>query len=66
MGLFPQSVESYDLICILYGSQVPFVLRPKNGHYQLIGECYVHGKMDGEVIQDIKYCRFHEEYFDIR
>jgi hypothetical protein len=43
-------------ICILYGCSVPVVLRPiRNSescnefYYELIGECYVHGMMDGEA-----------------
>jgi hypothetical protein len=42
-----------DLICILFGSDMPVVLRknPEN-HYVFIGLCYVHGIMDGEAIND--------------
>jgi hypothetical protein len=38
-----------DQIVILSGSQLPFVIRPTNGHYTLIRTCYVHGIIDGEV-----------------
>ncbi|QIX02028.1 hypothetical protein AMS68_007545 [Peltaster fructicola] len=44
-----------DLLCILYGCSVPVVLRPYQNRtietfYQLIGEAYVYGIMDGEAI----------------
>jgi hypothetical protein len=40
-----------DIVCILFGAGVPFILRPEDDHYLLVGECYVHGIMDGEAIK---------------
>ena len=37
---------------ILYGWKTPFVLRPVSEGYLLIGECYVHGLMHGEAIEN--------------
>jgi hypothetical protein len=41
-----------DIVCVLYGSDVPFVLRQvgNKGEYKLIGECYVAGIMHGEAL----------------
>jgi hypothetical protein len=55
MGLIPQFAKVGDMVCVLYGCSVPVVLRKHpcdlSGHYwQLIGEAYVHGFMDGEGI----------------
>jgi hypothetical protein len=57
-GLAPSAAEVGDHICILYGCSVPVVLRPTVGTdervtYQLIGECYVHGMMDGEAVEGV-------------
>ncbi len=55
LGLAPAEAKKRDLICILYGCSVPVVLRRhcdyKTGQefFQFIGECYVHGLMDGEA-----------------
>lgn len=42
-----------DRICVLGGGEVPFVIRPTSGDakgiYQLVGECYLDGMMDGEA-----------------
>jgi hypothetical protein len=51
MGLAPITTRAGDAVCILFGGQVPFILRERDdfGH-SMIGECYVHGIMDGEAI----------------
>ena len=50
--LGPRSCEAGDLVCILHGCSVPVLLRRNGdlGNYTFIGECYVHGMMDGEAI----------------
>ena len=53
LGLAPEKTKKRDLICILYGCSVPVVLRKHHAgksdeHYTFIGECYVHGIMEGE------------------
>jgi hypothetical protein len=60
VGLVPTQAQVDDLVCIVAGADVPFVFRklPDGGQkqqqqqqcYQLIGEAYVHGIMDGEFV----------------
>ena len=58
------TAEAGDLIVVLYGANIPFLLRPieplvghhENGdhsseRYHLIGECFVEGFMDGEAFR---------------
>lgn len=40
-----------DLICILFGAEVLFVLCKRSSHSILIGEAYVHGAMNGELME---------------
>ena len=47
--LGPAIMEEGDLICTLNGGKLPFCLRPWNGQFLLVGECYVHGLVAGEV-----------------
>lgn len=56
LGIAPSNAQQGDLICIIFGCSVPVVLRKVvsdemtgEHHYQLIGDCYVHGMMDGEA-----------------
>jgi hypothetical protein len=49
LGLGPTSITSGDVIVVLFGGKVPFVLRNVTGdQWRLIGECYVEGFMQGE------------------
>ncbi|KAI0809957.1 HET-domain-containing protein [Xylaria sp. FL0064] len=42
-----------DSIFIIMGANVPFVVRPVgDGTYKLIGECYIHGIMYGEALEE--------------
>jgi hypothetical protein len=53
LGLGPQSAEVGDEVWLVDGAQVPFILRPVAGKEQtftLVGETYVHGFMNGEML----------------
>jgi len=39
-----------DTICIIPGCSVPLVVRPLGDRWQVIGEAYVQGRMDGEAL----------------
>jgi hypothetical protein len=55
--LGPEYVKRGDFIALIKGTQVPFILRRQNdGQYQLIGEAYVDGIMDGEAMENSKWC----------
>jgi hypothetical protein len=51
LGLIPFETERDDLVCVLLGGEMPFILRPEGSYYTLVGECYVHGIMDEEVLE---------------
>jgi hypothetical protein len=60
LGLGPEGLRIGDHVFILSGSNVPFALRAldkkKTGEfqtqYQLVGDCYVHGIMNGEMYEN--------------
>ena len=54
LALVPQCVREGDQVFVLLGGQVLYVLRNLGGTYKFVGECYVHGMMDGEVLDMIK------------
>ena len=48
--LAPLTAQKDDVICLLQGSSLPWVLRPqaKNGQYKVVGACYIDGIMYNE------------------
>ena len=66
VGLGPESLEKNDLVCILYGGHVPYILRPENDYFKLVGESYVHGMMNGEAITMSRDGQLKEQDFEIR
>ncbi|KAL8911356.1 MAG: hypothetical protein Q9171_003450 [Xanthocarpia ochracea] len=49
MGLAPLTARIGDMIFLLPGANVPFVLRHvRDEEYEVIGQCYTHGIMHGE------------------
>jgi hypothetical protein len=42
-----------DVVCVLFGGTVPFVLRRSGDDFRLHGEAYVYGVMNGEVIDQL-------------
>ena len=71
LGLAPATtnIEGYtDIVCLLYGCSVPVILRARHGgsFHHLIGEAYIHGIMEGETIQDLKYHSKRQHVFEIQ
>lgn len=54
LGIGPQAMIPGDVVVILHGGDMPFVLRPAdNGLWRLVGECYLY---------DVNEGRFHREW----
>lgn len=58
----PETVQLGDKLCILTGAEVPFILRNYRDAYVLVGEAYVDGAMDGEVLAQ----GLNSEVFDLQ
>lgn len=44
MGMGPLATKAEDLICALFGSEAPFILRPLGHYYELIGDAYARAR----------------------
>lgn len=56
LALCSEHVEQGDIVALVPGVEVPFILRClQKGQYQIISEAYVDGVMDGEVA-DLSQC----------
>ncbi|MCJ1471538.1 hypothetical protein MMC13_000178 [Lambiella insularis] len=53
LGWASRRATAGDIVALLYGSVVPILLRPlQDGKYQCLEACYIHGIMDGEVVEE--------------
>jgi hypothetical protein len=52
-GMEPHLLEQGDLCCVLFGADLPLIIRRTgvNEQYRLIRQCCIRGVMDGEVIR---------------
>lgn len=62
MGLAPAAAQTGDLLYVLWGGQMVHVLRRNEvDSYTYIGECYLHGVMNGELVVDEVAANEHEQ-----
>lgn len=47
-------VKDGDLFVLIFGCSVPLVVRPCGSRFQVLGEGYLDGFMDGEALEEIK------------
>jgi hypothetical protein len=50
LGLAPWGTVEGDVVFVAVGADVPYVLRAREDGYELVGECYVQGIMEGEAM----------------
>lgn len=67
--IVPRVSRPGDICCIIYGSAVPFIVRPPTPEdprpMRLVGEAYVHGVMRGEAADMLKSGRLQSSVFRI-
>lgn len=57
IGIGPEDTQVGDIVYVLFGGSVPFLLRDspdapeRRGSHTFVGHTYVHGIMDGEVLE---------------
>lgn len=52
LGCVPRKAQFGDLFVVFLGASVPHLLRPlAHAQYELIGECYLQGCMNDEVME---------------
>jgi len=51
-GIGPAYMGKEDIVVVLYGGKIPYVLRPMGAGFKFLGECYVDTIMFGEAFQE--------------
>jgi hypothetical protein len=49
VGIGPDNIKNGDIVSIVFGADMPLILRPFRGFHKLVGAAYVHGVMGGEA-----------------
>jgi hypothetical protein len=64
----PRNVIKDDLVCVLFGCNIPLVLRRIQDQetFELIGECFVDGYVNGEVLEEMERGRWTLRKFRLR
>jgi hypothetical protein len=66
ISMAPHKAQKEDKICVLFSCGLPVVLRDHGHYHELIGECYLHRQMDGEVIEEYNQGKWKAERFVLR
>lgn len=66
VGLVPQVASKDDIVVVLQGGQWPFVLRPVEDYYLMIGQAYIDLVMDGAYVTRIEEEGVKSRMFRIR
>lgn len=53
IGLVEQVAREGDLICILFGCNIPVILRPRGEQFILIGAAYIYSYMRGRAMDEL-------------
>lgn len=59
MGLAPRFAKKGDLICVLLGCSVPIIIRKVEANYVVVGDAYIYGMMQGEMMEEVEKGRLH-------
>ncbi|KAM7205118.1 Heterokaryon incompatibility protein (HET) domain containing protein [Naviculisporaceae sp. PSN 640] len=63
LGQVRKEARVGDSVCVVFGAEVPYIIRRKEDKgaeeeevlYELVGDCYIHGIMQGETLKDERY-----------
>jgi hypothetical protein len=69
LGLGPKDMKEGDVVSIIFGAEAPLILREVGGDegkgtFELVGEAYVNGVMDGEAMNSMMRV-YEKQTFDI-
>jgi hypothetical protein len=66
VGIGPVETQPGDLISVIFGGGVPYILRTQESSFLFVGESYIHGLMDGEAVQSWQQGELAEKILELR
>ena len=52
IGIGDVTLKPGDLVCVFLGGRTAFIVRPVDQKFKFVGECYLHGIMHGEALEE--------------
>jgi hypothetical protein len=65
MGIGPDVMRQGDIVAVLFGGKVPYLLRPVASGYKFLGECYVRDLMSGEAVEAWNHAGSRRKFFEL-
>ncbi|KAF1923175.1 uncharacterized protein M421DRAFT_332255 [Didymella exigua CBS 183.55] len=66
LGISGSLPQPGDEVVVLFGGKMPSILRPVGSFWRLVGVCFVHDIMRGEVVEQMQYdARYIAQDFDL-
>ncbi|KAL1877414.1 hypothetical protein Daus18300_002398 [Diaporthe australafricana] len=61
LGTVPNHARLGDRVAVLFGCDIPVILRPRGEKFEFLGGCFVEGWMKGEAIEKLDQGHLHVE-----
>lgn len=67
IGMGAKVIQPGDVVCVLFGGDLPYVIRPLDGgHYRFLEECYVDDIMQGEYCDEYREKGLSDEWISLK
>lgn len=66
LGVGPKALRKGDVVAVLFGGATPYILRPVGDEYQFLGQAYVYGITNGELVREHQSAGRQDMIFKIR
>ncbi|KAI0458461.1 HET domain-containing protein [Xylaria acuta] len=66
MGIAPVGTQQGDLVFVIFGGGVPYILRTQESGFLFVGQSYINGLMGGEAVHALEQGELAEEIIELR
>lgn len=65
IGMADWAIQEGDEVCLLYSGHALYVVRKEGDHFLFLGDCYVPGLMDGEILSMRESGKVKDEWIEL-
>ncbi|KAH7088077.1 HET domain-containing protein [Paraphoma chrysanthemicola] len=66
VGIGPLGTRPGDLVAVIFGGGVPYIIRQEGSSFLVVGETYIYGLMSGEAIEEWRKGQLEEKALEFR